>query len=280
MFNKEMAMLFPLCNIGDMAFLSSGIYTFCNKIGQKHIDIITPNKHFYSHSKNDTHVVPVNNLSIEIISRCNLINKVIIIESEKIHKKYLENYSYYFHEMPPIEWIPNIIEGKKLFYFDKIEINTNNNVIFQPISLDKKPKEHREKYIQTWNNSIELLLDNKYNIYMIGSETNYQEMLDSSIIEQNLLKHIINKMGKWTVLEALSAMMYNADLVMSCDSWAGAFGILFRIPTCFSLGYRMENGIDTWLLDFLSNRDIYVQGWSSKKEETDILFSEWIEKIL
>lgn len=156
------------------------------------------------------------------------------------------------------DFIPNIVQNKI--------------AIFQPISLRMKPEAHLNDYIPVWDRCLKTLINKNYQIVMVGAEDDPIHLC----VKDEYLPYIDNRCGKWSILEAIACTIYQADVIVSCDSWAGLWGAAARKKTAIAWGYRMENDIDFWVTSFLGNRDCYKYGWSSQKEYCDALLAAYL----
>lgn len=148
-------------------------------------------------------------------------------------------------------------------------------VLFQPISLKTKPKDHLDDYIPVWNRCLKTVIQKGYKIVMVGAADDPIDLC----VNKEFLPYIDNMCGKWSILEAIAFTLYKADLIISCDSWAGIWGAAAKKPSAIAWGYRMENNIDFWVTGFLGNRDYYKFGWSSQKEYCDALLAAYLGGI-
>lgn len=273
---RKIALYFPCCNIGDLAFLISEIHGICNHYNISSITICSPSKHFYIHSRDDYKIIDIDTSALKILNACSLVNAVIIDDRPR---EFIEqDYDKLIVPVIEKELIPKTYNFKDYIDLkDYIPINLIGKVaIFQPISLSKKPEKYRELYVMHWDKSIEALLDNGYSIYMTGGGSDRNDLERTGCINKSRLKYINDFVDKWNILETLALIIHRADFVIGCDSWAGVFGVSCRVPTCQALGYRMENGIDTFLLDYLGNKDVYCMRYSSKAAQADADFAGWI----
>jgi hypothetical protein len=147
---------------------------------------------------------------------------------------------------------------------------------FQPISLKMKPKDHLDDYIPVWDRCLRTLINKGYKIFMMGAEDDPIKLC----VKDEFLPHIENRCGKWSILEAIAFTIYKANVVVSCDSWAGIWGAAARKKTAIAWGYRMEQNIDFWVTNFLGNNDCYKYGWSSQKEYCDALLADYLSKTI
>ena len=142
---------------------------------------------------------------------------------------------------------------------------TEKIAVLQPVSIDLKPQQFIDWYIPIWDRCINLLHEKGYSIYMVGGPNDPIERT----MKKESIKKTINKIGSWSILEALAFTIYRADIVLACDSWSAIWGPAAKIPTFTAWGYRMENDIDFWVTGFLGNRNYYKYSWSSQKEYCD-----------
>lgn len=147
--------------------------------------------------------------------------------------------------------------------------------VFQPISLRYKPQKHLEDYIPEWNRCIKTLCQHGYKVVMVGG-------IDDPIhltMNKFIIEKTINKIGSWTQLQSLAYLLYRANIVVGCDSWAAIWGIAARIPSAVAWGYRMEAQIDWWVTGFLGNRDCYKYAWSSQKDYCDVALANYLGNL-
>lgn len=220
--------------------------------------------------------IPMNENVIEIYKRTKFVKEVVTdvdyddIQSLDFSKKYgvpiqqpMNQRDYNNIQ----EWVnfddltPEIEEGQK-------------TVLFQPISLKMKPQNHLDAYIPVWKRCLRSLIDKNYKIYMVGGNDDPIDLC----VPKEFLPHIENKIGEWNILQSIAFTVNKADLVLSCDSWAGLWGAGSRKKTAIAWGYRMENDIDFWVTGFLGNRDCYAYGWSSQKDYTDALLASYLSR--
>ena len=161
------------------------------------------------------------------------------------------------------------------------EVNETKVAAFQPISLKNKPAHHAgftmEDFICEWDQCIKELLFKGYKIYAIGSsvdEKKYRELYPNLYNNSN----IVNLMGKISMFEAINLVMNKASFVLSCDSWAGWYGIASRIKTGYAAGPLIESGQDKQYLELIKNKDVFFMDYSSKKQQTDNNIANWISK--
>lgn len=221
--------------------------------------------------------IPTNPIVHEIWKRTNFIKEVVMDvkhddeQSFKISKKYgvpIEHPMLFrnFHDIR--KWVD-------LSKFIPEDISKEKVALFQPISLKMKPKEHLNDYIPVWTRCLRTLINNGYRIVLVGAADDPIDLC----VDKEFMPYIDNKCGKWTILQAIAFTLYRADVVVSCDSWAGLWGIAARKPTVIAWGYRMENNIDFWVTGFLGNQDCYKFGWSSQKEYCDALLAAYLGSI-
>ena len=144
--------------------------------------------------------------------------------------------------------------------------------VFQPISLRMKPREHLNDYIPVWTKCLETLFAKNYHVVMVAAPDDPIDLC----VDPRLMSSLDNRIGKWSILQSLAFTLNRADVILSCDSWAGVWGIASRKPTAIAWGYRMEHGLDGWVMDFLGNKDVFKHGWSSKKNECDAVLAEFL----
>jgi hypothetical protein len=194
-------------------------------------------------------------------------DKESFIFSKKYNQPILHSFEYRDYND-----IKQLVDLKE--YTPEINIQ-KRTVLFQPVSLKTKPKEFLDEYIPVWDRCLKTLLDKEYEIIMVGAEDDPVELC----FNKKFLSKINNKIGEWSILESLAFNIYKADIVVSCDSWAGLWGVAARKPTAIAWGHRMEQNIDFWATEFLGNKDCYKYGWSSQKEYCDALLASYLDKI-
>lgn len=220
----------------------------------------------------------LNNEVVEIWNNCNFVDKV------EIDVNLEDGKSIYFSDKYQAKiWQPMFTRERNslLDWIDlkkyTPEIVTKQKIaVFQPISLQNKPKRFHEDYIQVWDRCLNNLLKNDFYIVMIGGKgDDFSRCFDSKY-----LNYIDNRVGSWSILESLSFLLYRSDIVLSCDSWAAVWAIAARIKTFVSLGYKMEFTGDFWAYGFLGNLDCYDLGWTSQGQYCDAYLAEAIKKYL
>ena len=150
--------------------------------------------------------------------------------------------------------------------------------VFQPVSLKNKPVELKKDFIATWDKSVSSLLEKKYKIYAVGSSEDLDLVHEIYGHKSFLyLDNVINLMGCLDIFESIELVMKKADFVLSCDSWAGWYGIASRKKTAYAAGPLIENGTDSHYLNCIKNKDVFFMDYSSKKEETDKNMAKWIQ---
>jgi hypothetical protein len=257
--------------LGDTAFnLCRANIGMCN--GNYTSTIIHTAPNFYIHEGSSE--IPIKEEILEIWNNCNFVDKVEIDINlfDQQTLCFSEKYKVPIQENFDTRNYNNVLDWVNLKQYLPVFPSFEKIAIFQPISLKYKPKKYLDHYIPIWNKSLRTLIENKFQIVMVGGEEDPIE----SCFEKGLLSDIHNKIGQWSLLESLSFLLYQADLVLSCDSWAAIWGIAARKRTFISWGYRMENNIDFWATGFLGNQDCYSYGWSSQKELCDTFLAESI----
>lgn len=239
-------------------------------LGHDDVIVHTSNTFKFSNGRE----IPSNPDVLEIYKRTNFVKEVVadIDYSDRSSLEFSKKYNtpilqpMMFRDCHDIrnwidltEFTPKDIEGEKL-------------ALFQPISLKMKPKEHIDDYIPVWSRCIKTLLKKNYKIIMVGANDDPVDLC----VPKDLICEIDNKIGKWTILEAIAFTLYKADVIVSCDSWAALWGAAARKKTAIAWGYRMENNIDFWVTGFLGNQDCYKYGWSSQKDYTDALLANYL----
>ena len=258
--------------LGDTAFNLCRAHTAMCSGGYKSTIVHTAPYFFINNSTQ----IPIQKEVLEIWNNCNFVDKVEIdvnlLDQKSIY--FSEKYNIKIEQPMLTRSYNNALEWVDLKKYLPKFPNFKKIAIFQPISLKYKPKSHLEDYIPTWNRCLSTLINHEYEIVMVGGKDDQIE----KTFDQKLRSKIHNKIGKWSILEALSFLLYQADLVLSCDSWAAIWGIAARKKTFVSWGYRMEQNIDFWATDFLGNRDCYSYGWSSQKDYCDAFLAAEIRK--
>lgn len=158
--------------------------------------------------------------------------------------------------------------------------------VFQPISLENKPKDSHEKFICSWSKSVKTLISKGYAVYMIGGGDDQRllEKWNYKLLEDREFKNAVsdgiikNFIGKLTMFEAIYLVMNRASFVLSCCSWAAWYGIAARVKTAFCAGPVIEAGLDDKYINLITNKDIFYMDYSSKKEYADESVSKWIRE--
>ena len=241
-----------------------------HKLG--HEDVIVHSSKTFKY--NDNREAPTNPDILEIYKKTNFVKEVVFDvdyenrSSLEFSKKYNTPIlqPMFFKDKHDVrdwvdlkEFLPKDIEGEKL-------------ALFQPISLKMKPQSHLDDYTPVWSRCLKTLLRKKYKIVMVGGKDDPIDLC----VPKDLMKDIDNKIGKWSILEAIAFTLYKADIAVACDSWAALWSVASRKKTAIAWGYRMENNIDFWVTGFLGNQDCYKYGWSSQKDYTDALLANYL----
>jgi hypothetical protein len=220
--------------------------------------------------------IPMNENVLEIYKRTKFVKDIVADvdyddqQSLRISKKYgvpiLQPMNQRDHNNIK-EWVD----------FDDLtpDVDSEKSVLFQPISLKMKPQDQVDAYIPVWTRCLKTLIEKNYKIYMVGSEDDQIDLC----VPKEFLPYIENKIGEWNILQSIAFTINKAEIILSCDSWAGLWGAGCRKKTAIAWGYRMENNIDFWVTGFLGNRDCYVYGWSSQKDYTDALLASYLSGI-
>jgi hypothetical protein len=226
---------------------------------------------------NPTIEIPSNPDVSTILNKTNFIREIVFDVDYKIAESFIKSQKYNCEIYQPNEYrkFNNILEWIDLKEYHLPCETTSKTAIFQPISLQFKPRQHLEDYIPVWTRCIETVLQNGYEIFMVGGAN---DDIDQCI-PKNLMKYLNNKINLWSPLNSLAFLLYRSDIVISCDSWAAIWGIAARKPTAVAWGYRMENNIDFWATNFLGNKDCYKYGWSSQKDFCDIYLAQYLNSI-
>ena len=263
---------------GDQSWAFCQIDDLCKHFNQKSVTVHTFRNFYYSHGENDSYILPPSPDVLQLWSMNKQIKTICFHDTKDESFKAKEKHG----------WFCNLLtKGFKPYSFHNIKENlifTKNYpklsnkplAVFQPISLAKKPKDKLDSYIQPWNKTIETTLNKGFDIAVIGTESERKDF--DKVFYPSFQKHIIDLVGKTSLIEALDIIVNQSSLVLSCDSWSGVFAISCRIPTCMSVGYRLENNIDSFLMKYLGNEDVYIQQNASTKELADNNFAEWIKQ--
>lgn len=221
--------------------------------------------------------IPSNPDVLTILNKTSFIREIIFDVNYQIADSFIKSEKYNCPIQQPNEFrnFNNILDWIDLKEYLPLDETSTKTAIFQPISLQYKPKNHLEDYIPVWNRCLETVLGNGYEIFMVGGNNDEFEQC----VPKNLIKYINNKINVWSPLNSLAFLLYRSNLVIACDSWAAIWGIASRKPTAVAWGYRMENNIDFWATNFLGNKDCYKYGWSSQKEFCDIYLAEYLNNI-
>ena len=253
--------------LGDQAFFLCHIYSLCNYFKVPSVDIFSERYFCYIHPDEPPQYKKPNQAVLFLWTQCRRINSIRFLWSQEPNffqycpKDRLSTFHRISEWLDPLERITPL-EGEK-------------KCVFQPVSIQMKSKKLLGEYLCPWNHCIDALLNNGYSIYMIGSKEDEQYLPD--LIDKKYMPKINNLINKISLTDALEMVLYQADFVLSCDSWAGVWGIANRVPTACAWGPRMEAGQDDYVLDYLGNRDVYSFDWSSKKEVTDRALAKWIK---
>jgi hypothetical protein len=220
--------------------------------------------------------IKTNPIVHEILKRTSFIREVVTDVDHNDRESFTKSKIYGVPIHQPFEFREknNILDWVDLKEFipEKSEVKT---ALFQPISLKTKPKKHLDDYIPVWDRCLKTLIKKGYRIVMVGAE---DDPIDLCVNKKHM-SHIVNQCGSWSMLESIAFTLYEADVVLSCDSWAGLWGAAARKPTAIAWGYRMENNIDYWVTNFLGNRDIYEYGWSSQKDYCDAHLAHYLSAL-
>lgn len=146
--------------------------------------------------------------------------------------------------------------------------------LLHPVSLRYKPQDRLYDYIPVWDRCVGLLSEKGFRIVMVGSEDDPIDLTMS----KSARGHCDSMVGRWSLLQSLAFLMYRAEFVVACDSWASIWGPAARVQTVCAWGYRMESDTDFWVTNFLGNRDFYKHGWSSQKDYCDALLAAHLGK--
>jgi len=265
--------------IGDTAFNFCRAHAAMEVMGHEKAVVHSAKQFQFGKSKTK---IPNNPDVIEIWNNCNFLKEIVYdidyndASSFDISKTYgckIEQPMIFRENHNILNWI----DLRK--YLPEVP-DDKPTVIFQPISLEKKihivAPEHLDSYIPVWKRCINLLLEKNYRIIMVGGKDDPIHLC----VEKKQLPYLDNKIGKWTVLQALAFTLHKANLVLSCDSWVGIWGIAAQKKTAIAWGYRYENDIDYWVTNFLGNRNFYKNGWSSQKDDCDAILAAYLSNII
>lgn len=219
--------------------------------------------------------------ALEIFKRCHWVKEVVMDcdyqdrSSFAISKRYgcpIEQPLLYSGYHNVTDWldltdlVPEMDESRPL-------------AVFQPISVSKKQNlvttEELNSYIPVWDRCLKALLDRGYRVVMVGAPDDPIDLC----VKPELLEQLDNKIGKWSLLQALAFALYKAEVSLSCDSWLGVWTIAARKPTAICWGHRYENDIDAWVIKFLGNTDCYRSGWGSQKEWCDAVLAAYLNQV-
>lgn len=222
--------------------------------------------------------VPSNPDVIKILENTNFIKDVVfdIDYSDAVSFRFSQKYQCPIEQPNEFREYHDIKEWVDLKQFNPHFKTKSKVALFQPVSLKYKPQAYLDCYIPVWRRCVETLLKKKYHIIMVGST---EDPIDACV-PNALLNHIDSKIGIWEPLQSLAFLLYQADIVLSCDSWAGIWGAAARKPTAIAWGYRMEQNIDFWVTGFLGNRDCYEYAWASQKDYSDAYLANYLSKII
>jgi len=263
--------------IGDTAIALCR--AFAAMVAMKHVDAVIHTAKTFKFGKDpEIRECPFNPNVITILENCSFVKEIVFdCDYKKPNSlQYSEKYNCKIEQPTYGCDFVDIRRFVSLYSFVPDDYGLEGKIaVFQPISLRSKPKKQIDSYIAIWNESIKALIDVGYKIVMIGGKDDPYQVTFNAKYED----YIINKCGKWTILQSLAYLLYRADIVLSCDSWAAWWGIASRLPTLVAWGHRMQNKTDLWLLDFLGNKDCYKYGWASNKENCDKFLAEYIGKM-
>lgn len=222
--------------------------------------------------------IPSNPLIYEIWKRTSFIKEIVFdVEYDDMSSfKFSKKYNVPIEHPYEYRYVNNIKEWVDLEEFiPNLKDDDRKIALFQPISLKTKPKDYLNDYIPVWKRCLTTLVKNNYRIIMIGAKDDPIDLC----VEKKFLNNIENMCGKWNMLESIAFAIYKSNVIVSCDSWAGLWGIAAQIPTAIAWGYRMENDIDFWCTNFLGNIDKYQYGWSSQKDYCDALLASYLGEL-
>lgn len=253
--------------IGDQAFNICQIHDICEYYGIPGLDLYTYRK--FLHNVHGYIYVKESNPDVFYLwSQCKYINSINFIDytNKDCGKQMIENYDL-FIDCPDDEIISDthkISDYLSLIPMAESQYIGRKVAIFQPVSVLHRPGEMFKDYLVKWNSSLKALIDKNYSIYMIGSERDFEIVQEYQLVPKKLFPYIENLCGKIKMIDAIRLLLYRADFVLGCDSWAVAYGIANRIPTAVSWGPKIEAGGREGKLPFyLGNKDIYLNRWAS-----------------
>jgi len=267
-------------SFGDQSWAFCQIDDLCKHFNEESVTVHTFRNDFYCHGENDYHVLSTSPDVLKLWSMNKQIKTICFHDAiDEKFKKAKKNHGWFCFLLSKGFSPYDYHYIKKNLIFTKIYPKISNKplAVFQPISLAKKPQDKLDYYIQPWNKTIETTLNKGFDIAVIGTECQRKDFC--KVFHPDLSKHMIDLVGKTSLVEALDVVLNQSSLVLSCDSWSGMFAISNRIPTCISVGYKIENNIDSYLMPYLGNKDVYIQQNASTKELADDNFSKWIEEI-
>lgn len=269
--------------IGDQCFSLCKAYSACRKFGVKSIDVHTDRVFFYHHGPEDRHIVTPNSNVFSIWAASSLVNSIHFSFSrhtwQEDHKRLSGEYEFFFIDLPHQYSVQdiNMKDWLDMRMYRTLDLEGEKIAIFQPTSLKLKPKATRQQYIMIWDQSLKALMDLGYEIYMIGS--NEDRQVAHQTIHPDRLGKIHDLMGKVSILSAIEMVMYQSDFVLSCDSWAGLYGVANKVKTCLALGPKTWDG-DIEYFHFLGNRSYWCAAASAKPKEADQIFAHYINHEL
>jgi hypothetical protein len=153
---------------------------------------------------------------------------------------------------------------------------TKKIAVFQPVSLANKPEQFKQDFICKLSETIKIVAEKGYTIIAIGSASD-REHYEALYHDTPYQHKIVKLFDKINMFQAIDLVMNHAELVVSCCSWSGWYGIASRTKTVMALGPLMEKGKpDEKYVNLMKNKDIFFMDYSSKKEQTDLSISNWI----
>jgi hypothetical protein len=263
---------------GDQSWAFCQIDDLCKYFNEPSVTVHTSRSFYYTHGDQEKYITPP---SADVLQLWSMNKQIKSIVFDIVDKNSLQS------AVKKHEWFTNLLtKGFKPYEYHDLKenliftskytkISDKPLAVFQPVSLAKKPKDKLDSYIQPWNETLNAVINKGFDIAVIGTES---EKIDfSKTFYPKFDKYLIDLVGKTTLNQALEIIVNQSSLVLSCDSWSGVFGISCRKPTCMSFGYRLQNNIDSFLMDYLGNKDVYIQQNASDKEMADYNFAEWIK---
>ena len=152
--------------------------------------------------------------------------------------------------------------------------------VFQPMSTIHKDKNNL--HLPPWDESIKALLSKGYEIVVIGSAQDRQdiEKYYPDLLERYPMRDLI---GKTSMFESIDLLMNHSSFVLSCDSWSTWYGIASRKKTAaavnkgwLSVGSPYEH-LSTHYYQAFGNEDIYKTCFEGS-DHCDTTLANWINE--